>query len=178
MTKAFIRRYLWRQSQQTDYPRWQTWAVIGVLIFVALVCVSSLAQAQNDAIEVDGDCLEAAQEWYDTADFADIINADVLKILAPDNQRADWESIALGFRITGDVALELAHPACISVAVEAFKDGMYTFANYANARSEGDDPGLVVAFTVAGQRIGEMRGYLLALGVEIDQRDDVLLYWK
>lgn len=149
-----------------------------LILLLILILTSSFAAAQPPGVQVDADCLEGAQAWYDTADFAQIINNDVLELLRPNNRRADWERIEFSFRINGDVAEQLDHPQCIEYAVQSFKDAMNIFADYAVARVQGNEPGIAVTMATATQRIGEMRGYLVALGIEIDLREDVTLYWK
>jgi hypothetical protein len=141
-----------------------------ILLLVLLVTFSF--------VQVDDDCLDGAQAWYDTADFAQIVNSDVLDLLRASNRRADWERLEFSFRINGDVAERLDHPQCVEYAVQSFKDAMYTFADYAVARAQGNEPGIAVTMATATQRLGEMRGYLAALGVEVDIREDVTLYWK
>lgn len=142
---------------------------IALTVFIVLLCaapVTALAETQTD------DCAAAAQAWYDAIDDETLAQTFTSAVTSPSAQDA-----VPFFNALMDI-INLDAPACVEEARDRYLSGLAWLGDSVRAKLGGDTGNQMVFGFVAFQRVGEFRGQIAALGVQILILPNAELYFK
>lgn len=127
-------------------------------------------------IEIPAACTEAAQEWYDAIDTDALIQAFLDAAETDNSTRSRFEAVDI-FRETA-ASVAVRDSSCIADAAEWYAEGLERYAGALDEFIDNEIANYTVQSAKAYILIGQMRGYLAALGVELVDPEDNPLYFK
>lgn len=144
-----------------------------LLIAAILFTLTLPAHAQP---EIPAACTEAAQDWYDAIDSEALETAFVTAAESDNSTRVRFDAVDV-FRDTAE-AIVTDDDVCFVQAVEFYSDGLNKYADAMDLFVDDDFSQYVLSSASAYILIGQMRGYMAALGVELADPEDNPLYFK
>lgn len=120
--------------------------------------------AQSDTAEPV--VCEGAQEYYDNVDTENVVMLSTAAAIGGDRVSARLRAVE-DIREFATSLVEGEHPDCITVAVQWYADGIQELATGLESLIDGQTTDFTLKLSKAGQLIGQWRGYMAAVGVEI-----------
>lgn len=146
---------------------------IRLLTIAILLTFAFTTYAQPEIPEA---CTEAAQAWYDDIDSTALETAFVTAAESDNSTRVRFDAVDV-FRETAE-AIATDDDVCFVQAVEFYADGLNKYADAMDLFVDDDFSQYVLSSASAYILIGQMRGYMAALGVELADPEDNPLYFK
>jgi hypothetical protein len=129
--------------------------------------------AQSDTAEPV--VCEGAQEYYDDLDPDNVVMLSASVAIGGDRASARLRAVE-AIREFAETMTESEYPDCMAVAVDWYVDAMEYLATALEAFVDGETGEFTLGFTKAGQLIGQWRGYMAAVGVEITPDGETIQY--
>jgi hypothetical protein len=133
-----------------------------IVLFLASFALPAFAQSD---LVAPAEC-EGAQDFYDNLDPDNVVMISTSTAVS-----GGRVSVRLGaVQTLRDFAIELAereHPECVAVALDWYVEGIGNLATALETLVDGEAAQFAIQFTKVGQLIGQWRGYMAAIGVEI-----------
>lgn len=139
-----------------------------LLIFALVILAAFPLSAQETTPDPDCD-LSTIQEWYDEADPTDSMAVNFILTLQSSERASARFDAAEEIADRADELADSEYPACIEQAVVWYVEGLNTLAEAAESFIDGQVADFVGKQSTAMQKIGQYRGYMAALGVELHE---------
>lgn len=118
---------------------------------------------------------EGAQEYYDDLDPDNVVMLSASVAIGGDRASTRLRAVE-AIREFASAMEDGEYPDCMAVAVGWYVDAMEYLATGLEAFVDGQNGDFTVNFTKAGQLIGQWRGYMAAVGVEIAPDGETIQY--
>lgn len=147
---------------------------ISLLAAFILLTLTLTTHAQSTT--TDEACTEAAQEWYDAIKAGDLEQAFVDSVTSSNGLRARVDAVDV-FRDTATQA-EVDEDVCFAVAAGWYIEALERYADALDEFIDGETTNYSINSIKAFILIGQMRGYLTLLDVELFDPEDNPIYFK
>lgn len=145
-----------------------------LVIVTVLLLIVLPAWAQESVEEI----CPGAQAWYDNIDPDKVVRASLSTIMDAD------ERVSVRFGAVDDVnsiieaVEESDSPECVEQAKLWYLEGLTTFTEAGENYIDGNLTEFILQMMTAMQTVGQFRGYMTAIGVEIEQDETSVWYMK
>lgn len=144
---------------------------------VVLLIVLMLGALPTLAIQDTGVTCDAA-EWYETVDPDQKIPVLYVSVLDTDAKvSVKAQNLAKFTALIGDIA-ELETPECLEDIKDRYMKGLELLTQSLNSLMDNDAITFALQFGQGMQRIGEFRGYMQALGANVEYTENKEMYFK
>jgi hypothetical protein len=133
------------------------------LLVLVIALAASAVFAQSEA---EPPVCEGAQEYYDTVDADNVVMLSTSAAISGNRVSARLRAVET-IREFATSLVEGEHPDCIAVAVQWYADGINALANGLELLVDGQTTDFAIRLAKSSQLIGQWRGYMAAVGVEI-----------
>jgi hypothetical protein len=150
---------------------------ISILIGFLLLFVTLPAFAQDTNTLQDCD-LEEVTAFYEAVDPDSDASIQTLLAISSDSKTSAKFAAIEAIREIGESVSEFDYPECIEKAREWYLEGIDTMANSLESFVDGDFGTFASGYAEAMQRIGEYRGFMAAMGVDIAESETLDIYMR
>ncbi len=148
------------------------------LLLTILICfsvVSPIYAQKSDSPECD---VKAAQEFYDQVDPDQIASIKMLIAISSTSKASAKFAAIDDIRDLATTVEDLDYPDCVKQARDQYLAGIVKVADALEAIADGNIGTFTSLYAEAVQRIGEFRGYLMALGVEVQTSETQTIFMR
>lgn len=145
-------------------------------LLIVAILLFTLTFTTRAQIEIPEVCTETAQAWYDDIDTDALIEAFLEAAETDNSTRARFDAVDI-FRETAEDVV-VSKSACFVEAAAWYAEGLERYAGALDEFIDGEIANYTVQSAKAFILMGQMRGYLTAIGVELVDPEDNPLYFK
>ncbi len=144
-------------------------------LLVSFGAISSVSAQKSDSSECD---VVAAQEFYDQVDPDQTASIKMLIAISSTSKASAKFAAIEDIRDLATTIEDLDYPDCVKQARDLYLDGIGKVADALEAIADGNIGTFTSLYAEAVQRIGEFRGFLMALGVEVQTSETQAIFMR
>lgn len=149
-----------------------------ILVLIVMLFISVQIVGAQAVTETAAECREAAQAWYDEIDTDGVLLESYTTVVLERGRNTEKTLQILNVSLLKDTIQNLSFPKCATLARDWYLLGIDDFTVALSGIVDSDILTYARYITSAAQWIGQFRGYLVALGVQVDGPGTLPFYVK
>lgn len=149
-----------------------------LLLLVLLVGFAVILPVTAQNLDANDCDIADAQNFYDAVDPEEKVSVQMLIAISSTNRASAKFAAIESIREVATTVEALEYPDCVEAAREWYLAGVDKIAVALEAFADGDFGTFASTYAEAVQRIGEFRGYLMALGVEVKTSETQAIFMR
>jgi len=146
-------------------------------LFVAVIILAIgagviLVSGQDDQPDFTVGLCEEAQVWYEDINQFNLPLLENARAMFDADNSSEFREAREAYRMVAEDMEAFDYPECVTFTRDKFVNSDDHLMNAAEALSQGDTNQYFADMTAYNRAIGEGRGYLVALGVELRVTDE------